>query len=66
MEVHLIADAVSLRGPHSTATSGLRRMEAAGVHLSNVEMVLFELMINAAHPRLPRRHCVIEIGIKAP
>jgi len=26
-------------------------MEAAGVHLSNVEMVLFELMQDAGHPR---------------
>jgi len=50
MEVHLIADAVSSRSAFNRDI-GLRRMEAAGVHLSNVEMVLFELMINAAHPR---------------
>jgi len=26
-------------------------MERAGVHLSNVEMVLFELMVDATHPK---------------
>jgi len=29
----------------------LRRMARAGVLLSNVEMLLFELMQNASHPR---------------
>lgn len=50
MEVHLIADAVSSRSAFNRDI-GLRRMEAAGVHLSNVEMALFELMVDASHPR---------------
>jgi len=49
-EVHLIADAVSSRSAFNRDIA-FRRMEAAGVHLSNVEMVLFELMKNAGHPR---------------
>ena len=49
-EVHLIADAVSSRSAFNRDIA-LRRMEAAGVHLSNVEMVLFELMGDASHPR---------------
>ncbi|MDZ7790791.1 MAG: hydrolase [Xanthomonadales bacterium] len=49
-EVHLIADAVSSRSAFNRDIA-LRRMEAAGVHLSCVEMVLFELMHDAGHPR---------------
>ena len=49
-QVHLIADAVSSRSAFNRDIA-LRRMEAAGVHLSNVEMVLFELMQDAGHPR---------------
>ncbi|AKS42948.1 hydrolase [Wenzhouxiangella marina] len=49
-EVHLIADAVSSRSAFNRDI-GLRRMAAAGVHLSNVEMVLFELMGDAGHPK---------------
>ncbi|RFF30603.1 hydrolase [Wenzhouxiangella sediminis] len=49
-EVHLIADAVSSRSAFNRDIA-FRRMEAAGVHLSNVEMVLFELMKDAGHPR---------------
>lgn len=49
-EVHLIADAVSSRSAFNRDIA-FRRMEAAGVHLSNVEMVLFELMVDATHPR---------------
>ena len=49
-QVHLIADAVSSRSAFNRDI-GLRRMEAAGVHLSNVEMALFELMVDATHPR---------------
>jgi len=48
--VHLIADAVSSRSAFNRDI-GLRRMERAGVHLSNVEMVLFELMVDATHPK---------------
>ena len=49
-EVHLIADAVSSRSAFNRDIA-LRRMEAAGVHMSCVEMVLFELMGDANHPR---------------
>ena len=49
-QVHLITDAVSSRSAFNRDI-GLRRMEAAGVHLSNVEMALFELMVDATHPR---------------
>ncbi|MGB0513545.1 MAG: hydrolase [Wenzhouxiangellaceae bacterium] len=48
--VHLIADAVSSRSEFNRDI-GFRRMQRAGVHLSNVEMVLFEMMQNADHPR---------------
>ena len=47
--VHLIADAVSSRSAFNRKI-GLQRMATAGVHLSNVEMVLFELMVDATHP----------------
>lgn len=49
-QVHLIADAVSSRSAFNRDIA-YRRMQAAGVHLSNVEMVLFELMQDAGHPR---------------
>lgn len=49
-EVHAIADAISSRSPFNREIA-FQRMAAAGVHLSNVEMVLFELMESAAHPR---------------
>lgn len=49
-QVHVIADAVSSRSAFNRDI-GFRRMEAAGAHLSNVEMVLFELMVDATHPR---------------
>jgi len=48
--VHLIADATSSRSAFNRDI-GFRRMERAGVHLSNVEMVLFELMVDATHPK---------------
>ena len=48
--VHLICDAVSSRAP-GNRDIGIQRMATAGVHLSNVEMALFELMIDASHPR---------------
>lgn len=49
-EVHVIADAISSRSAFNRDIA-LRRMETAGVHLSNVEMALFELMVDATHPR---------------
>ncbi len=48
--VHLIADAVSSRSAFNRDIAW-RRMEAIGVQLSTVEMVLFELMKDASHPR---------------
>lgn len=49
-EVHLIADATSSRTAFNREI-GFRRMQRAGVHLSNVEMVLFELMRGAGHEK---------------
>jgi len=48
--VHLIADASSSRSALNREIAW-RRMEAIGVHLSNLEMALFELMVDASHPR---------------
>ena len=48
--VHLICDATSSRSVFNRDV-GFRRMERAGVHMSCVEMVLFELMVDAAHPK---------------
>ena len=48
--VQLIADATSSRSAFNRDIA-FRRMERAGAHLSNVEMVLFELMVNAKHPK---------------
>lgn len=49
-EVHLICDAVSSRSEENRQI-GIQRMAAIGVHLSNVEMALFELLGNANHPK---------------
>ncbi len=49
-QVHLVADAVSSRSVRNRDI-GIQRMTAAGVHISCVEMVLFELMADATHPR---------------
>ncbi len=49
-DVHLIADAVSSRSAFNRDIA-FRRMERTGVHLSNVEMALFELMVDATHPK---------------
>ncbi|MDT8410399.1 MAG: isochorismatase family protein [Wenzhouxiangellaceae bacterium] len=46
--VHLIADATSSRSVFNRDIA-FGRMQRAGVHLSNLEMVLFELMQNATH-----------------
>lgn len=48
--VHLVCDAVSARSAVNRDIA-FRRMAAAGVVLSNVEMALFELMGTAQHPR---------------
>ncbi|MFW5815221.1 MAG: hydrolase [Wenzhouxiangella sp.] len=48
--VHLVCDAVSSRSSFNREIA-FRRMAQAGVSLSNVEMVLFELMGSAGHPR---------------
>jgi len=48
-QVHLQCDASSSRSAVNRQIAQ-RRMHAAGVHLSNVEMVLFELMNSADHP----------------
>ncbi len=48
--VHVAADAVSSRSSFNRDI-GLRRMEQEGIRLSVVEMVLFELMEDAGHPR---------------
>ncbi|HMA97827.1 MAG TPA: hydrolase [Wenzhouxiangella sp.] len=48
--VHLVCDAVSSRSPFNREIA-FRRMAQAGVSLSTVEMVLFELMQGAEHPR---------------
>ena len=49
-EVHLACDAVSSRSPVNREIA-FRRMDRAGVCLSSVEMMLFELMQNAEHSR---------------
>lgn len=49
-EVHLVSDATSSRSAFNRDVA-FERMQAAGVCLSNVEMVLFELMVDATHPR---------------
>lgn len=49
-DVHVIADAVSSRSADNKAT-GLLRLREAGAVISNVEMALFELMVDATHPR---------------
>src|SRR5690625_2176117 len=49
-QVHVIADAISSRSAFNRDIA-LQRMATAGIHLSNVEMALFEMMGDAAHPR---------------
>lgn len=48
--VHLVCDAVSSRSSFNREIA-FRRMAQAGASLSNVEMLLFELMQGAEHPR---------------
>jgi isochorismate hydrolase len=48
--VHLVCDAVSSRSAFNCEIA-FRRMAQAGVCLGTVEMVLFELMGSAGHPR---------------
>lgn len=47
--VSVVTDAVSSRDP-ANKTLALRRMESQGVHLTGVEMLLFELLGDASHP----------------
>lgn len=49
-EVFVAADAVGSHNPYNKEI-GLKRMAAEGIRLSNVEMALFELMVDATHPR---------------
>lgn len=49
-EVHTIADAVSSRTSDNKAVA-LKRMSQAGAKLSSTEMVLFELLKTAKHPK---------------
>lgn len=48
--VHLACDAVSSRSAFNREIA-FRRMAGVGIALSNVEMLLFELMQTAEHPR---------------
>lgn len=48
-EVHVVCDGVSSRDPANKALA-LRRMEAEGVKLTGVEMLLFELLAHAGSP----------------
>lgn len=48
--VQVIADATSSRTPENKHI-GLERMKAAGVVISSTEMLLFELMRDAKHPK---------------
>jgi nicotinamidase-related amidase len=48
-EVEVVADAVSSRRAADTET-GLARLQAEGARVTNVEMMLFELMRTAQHP----------------
>lgn len=49
-QVHLITDATSSRSLSDRDTA-IHRMVQAGIHLSSVEMALFELMKDASHPQ---------------
>lgn len=49
-EVHLAADAVSSRTAANRET-GIGRMTAEGAILASIEMILFELLETAAHPK---------------
>lgn len=49
-QVHLMSDATSSRCV-TNRDGAIHRMGQAGVHLSSVEMALFELMKDASHPR---------------
>lgn len=48
--VHVIADAVSSR-TESNKKIGIKRMEQEGARVSSTEMVLFELLKTAEHPK---------------
>jgi nicotinamidase-related amidase len=48
-EVQVVADVVSSRSPVNREVA-LTRMQSAGVKLTTVEMLLFELLKSAEHP----------------
>jgi len=49
-QVHVIADAVSSRAPENKQIA-IDRMAAEGINISSTEMVLFELLRTAEHPK---------------
>ena len=49
-DVHVIADAVSSRTPDNKAVA-IQRLTAEGANLSSTEMILFELLRTAKHPK---------------
>ncbi|RDD70322.1 isochorismatase family protein [Paracoccus versutus] len=49
-QVHVVADAIGSRQPESKETA-IRRMERHGAEIVTTEMVLFEWLRTAAHPR---------------
>lgn len=49
-DVFVVEDAVSSRAK-SHQTNGLERMRNAGIHIINLESVLFELLGDATHPQ---------------
>lgn len=48
-EVYLAADAVSSRNPHNKEIA-LQELSSQGVHLTTIEMALFDLLQSAQHP----------------
>ena len=49
-QVHVVADAIGSRQPESKETA-IRRMERHGAEIVSTEMVLFEWLRTAKHPR---------------
>lgn len=56
--VYLVVDAVGSRAAESREIA-LRRMEAAGVKLVTMEMVLFEWLVDAKHPNFKQVHALL-------
>lgn len=57
-QVHLLVDAISSSRPEERAAA-LRRLEAAGAHLSTVETALFDLMRGSTHERFKAVSAII-------